>query len=156
MLLDAVERKYGGLLRQVTLEDEESLAEMEAQFAANAFGSQYVHKPAFRRIDGLLMIGRQRTAIEVKVTRADFRNDTDAKRRAWIKHSHRFVYLTPPGLLDPKLMPVGCGLWESDGTTVTVVKNATIRKGLPPLPESFFHTVFWRLILAENKTKLVD
>ena len=110
-----------------------------------------------RRIDGLMVASGQLTAIEVKVSVADFRRDNDEKRRAWRSHSQRFVYATPPGLLKVEMIPEGCGLWEIDGSSrsksgaVTVVKRATVNKGALPLPQHVVNAMFYRVSNYERK-----
>lgn len=150
LLLGAVDRKYprGVLLRQATLWDQEAFEEWER--AVEAHDTEAPTHPHSRRIDGLLLLGEQRTAIEVKVSRSDFRNETNEKTRAWKRHSHRFVYLTPPGLLRPA--EVGdAGLWESDGRRVEVVKKAVLRRDVPDFPDSFVRTLIWRAAKAEAR-----
>jgi len=73
-----------------------------------------------RRIDMLLInlkrrgvkIPNERVALEIKVTRADFKRDTEEKRRAWMAHADRFAYVTPAGLITKDELPAGCGLIE--------------------------------------------
>ena len=61
---------------------------------------EYDGTPVYRRIDGLMFDGgATRTAIEVKISRADFLRESEEKRRPWRKITHRFVYATPVGLL---------------------------------------------------------
>jgi len=98
-----------------------------------------------RRIDALLRDTAGYTAIEIKVTRADFRRDTEEKRRAWRDHTRRFIYAAPAGLLTPSEMPAGCGLWEFDGRRLTVAKKATINKAPLPFPRAVFDTMLYRV-----------
>lgn len=85
-----------------------------------AIDPQVLTATSYRRIDALVIDamgkdgGYRRTAVEVKVTRADFFRDTEDKRRPWRDHTHRFYYLTPTGLVQPDEVPLGCGLWEAD------------------------------------------
>jgi hypothetical protein len=74
-----------------------------------------------RRIDVLLMrtagggnFPFERIAVEIKVSRADFRRDTAEKRAPWMAVAHRFAYATPPGLVSKDEVPEGCGLIEVD------------------------------------------
>jgi hypothetical protein len=98
-----------------------------------------------RRIDALLRDTSGYTAIEIKVTRADFRRDTEEKRRAWKAHTRRFIYATPAGLVTPGEVPDGCGLWEFDGHRLKVIKKATINKSPLTLPRSVFDTMLYRV-----------
>lgn len=98
-----------------------------------------------RRIDALLRDSAGYTAVEIKVTRADFKRDTEEKRRAWKAHTRRFIYAAPDGLLNATEMPDGCGLWEFDGTRLTVAKRAVINKEPLALPRSVFDTMLYRV-----------
>lgn len=149
LLLDAVERHIGGrgvLLRQVTLQDSEA---MDAWGAAIDAGLRIGPLVTSRRIDGLLLIGSQRTAIEIKCSRGDFRNDTPEKTRAWRKHAHRFIYVTPKGLLRPSQMVEGAGLWEWDGERISVARRAKSKSEVPDWPDSFVRTLIWRAANVE-------
>lgn len=119
--------------------------------------------PQMRRIDFLLMrTGRrskplhERIALEVKVTRADFKRDTAAKRAAWFAVADRFAYVTPKGLILPSELPEGCGLMEYDANAIfgsdrlkwTV--NAP-KKGEPtPFTTQFFAYLMGRASRAEQ------
>lgn len=63
--------------------------------------------------------GHERLAIEVKVTRADYRHETPTKRAPAEAAAHRCAYAAPAGLIDPTTLPDGWGLIEvhDDGTT---------------------------------------
>lgn len=113
-----------------------------------------------RRIDGLMLAGGQVTAIEVKISVADFRRDNDEKRRAWREHSHRFIYATPPGLIDPAWLAEGVGLWEIDPTSrsksgaVTVIKRAVVNKAALPLPQHVNNAMFYRVSNYERRSEM--
>lgn len=108
-----------------------------------------------RRIDALVISSTGRTAVEIKVTRADFRRDTDEKRRAWRAICHRFIYLTPRGLVTLDEVPEGCGLIEFDPEQhdpqylwthgLTTVKRATITKEPDPLPWQVTQALAYRV-----------
>lgn len=98
-----------------------------------------------RRIDALLRDTSGYTAIEIKVTRGDFKRDTEEKRRAWQAHTRRFIYATPAGLVNPSEVPSGCGLWEFDGTRLTIAKKASINKEPLAMPRSVFDTMLYRV-----------
>lgn len=106
--------------------------------------SPYTSKPV-RRIDALLRDTSGYTAIEIKVTRADFKRDTLEKRRAWQAHCRRFIYAAPAGLLTASEIPDGCGLWEFDGRRLTVAKRATINKTPTPFPRAVFDSMLYRV-----------
>lgn len=71
-----------------------------------------------RRIDVLLVrnwsggTGHERIGIEVKVSRADYRNEHEAKRQPVEQTAHRTVYATPAGLITPEELHPGWGLIE--------------------------------------------
>lgn len=72
-----------------------------------------------RRIDALLVRnwsggrhGHERVAIEIKVSRADYRNETDLKRAPAEASAHRCAYAAPAGIIDPASLPTGWGLIE--------------------------------------------
>lgn len=102
--------------------------------------------PDRRRIDALL-IGKsgQRTAIEVKVSRADYKRETMEKRRAWQAITHRFIYAVPPGLITPDEVPDGCGLWYvSPGGSIVIAKKARINKTPAEPPIQLFNALCYR------------
>lgn len=102
-----------------------------------------------RRIDFLMFEGPTVTAIEMKVSKADFRRDTEDKRRAWKAVTNRFVYLTPKGLLAPEDIPEGCGLWEFENGKIVVVKKSKTNNDPEPFPESMVKYFAWRAFAAE-------
>jgi hypothetical protein len=69
-----------------------------------------------RRIDALLVrtygggSGFERLAIEIKVSRSDYRNETDEKRAPAEALAHRTAYAAPRGVIDPATLPPGWGL----------------------------------------------
>lgn len=107
-----------------------------------------------RRIDALILASTGSTAVEIKVTRADFRRETDEKRRAWRAITNRFVYLVPKGLVTPDEVADGCGLWEFDAVahgahrwqhSITVTKRATTNKEPAPLPFQITRSLAYRV-----------
>lgn len=108
--------------------------------------------PKLRRIDGFLL-DPPRTAIEVKISRSDFFNDTSEKREPWKRIAGRFVYLTTPGLVSVDEVPEGCGLWESSGAGIVVVKKAVLNKNPEPYPRDLTERLFWRLAASEQKLR---
>lgn len=157
------------VLREVTMEDAEEQARYDQFRARNSPwyqpGSKYhvpidesVHVPdnysmvdakLVRRIDALMFEGQQRSAIEIKISRADFFRDTAEKRAPWVKHTHRFIYLTPAGLVKPNEVPDGCGLWEWDGHNLNSVKRAKVQKDPADWPQSMVRYFAWRAFSAE-------
>jgi len=172
----AIMRKYlvdqngWGVLREVSIDD---LAAVEAYRAeAGLTASQKLTRrhrrameaPTVRRIDFLLMrISRrskprhERIALEVKVTRADFKRDTDEKRAAWFAVSDRFAYVAPAGMIQPEELPAGCGLMEYNadaifGSDVLKWKVLAPKKPEPPtaFDTQFFAYLFGRASRAEQ------
>lgn len=78
-----------------------------------------------RIIDALILTNDpvELIAVEVKVSRSDFRNDTDAKRAPAWQVAHRCLYAAPVGLINPEWLPTGWGLIEvaEPGDTVLAV-----------------------------------
>lgn len=161
-LIKAVRRKYfdGALVTELTIEDQHAvqayLASLPPHIRAT-YGARvdpdFTGAPAergeqafTRRIDGLLLHNKAWTALEVKISRADFRRETLEKRRAWMEHTHRFIYVTPQGLLTREEIPDGCGWWEvTDQGRVIVSKRARVNRDRKEFPESLVRTMFWRL-----------
>lgn len=56
--------------------------------------------------------GHERLAFEVKVSRADYRNETPEKRAPAEVSAHRCAYVVPAGLIQPTELPSGWGLIE--------------------------------------------
>jgi hypothetical protein len=101
--------------------------------------------PTQRRIDGLLYAGSKLIAVEVKVSVADFKRETDAKREPWERVTHQFVYATPKGLLDPSDLPAHCGLWEvSNNGSITIAKRAKVNKKPEPMPQQVLVALMYR------------
>ena len=168
-IVNAVRRKYSGrtiFLPEVTLEDEYynilarndlvdryGLPESD-RITAYEHDSEYTFSNGsqYRRIDLLGLDSQHKwTAVEIKVSRADFARETYEKRHPWIKKTHRFVYAVPEGLVTPDEIPNGCGLWTiADNGQVTVAKKARVNRSRQEFPETFLRTLFWRLYLSDN------
>lgn len=179
-LCDALKRKYVhktvAVLTEVTMTDEEAAhLQRSAQVIMNpSLKSWFTKKgqsydetlilPAGydprtavvnRRIDALIFEGQKRTAVEIKVSRADFFRDTLEKRSGWMRHTDRFVYLTPVGLVKPEEVPDGCGLWEysADQGFINAVKRAKVNKAVEDFPPAMFTYFAWRAFIAESKLR---
>lgn len=76
--------------------------------------------------------GLKRTAYEIKVSRADFLREIrePRKRRAAMRVSNQFYFVTPPGVANVQEIPLDCGLLEVDGATVEIVA-APFRDSMP-------------------------
>jgi hypothetical protein len=174
ILLAAVKRKFpkAAILGEVTMTDEvEAERVRTAQAIMNPFYRKHYDKkgltyqaelptgylphiiPVDRRIDALIFEGNSRTAVEIKISRADFFRDTEEKRRPWIRHTNKFVYLVPSGLVKPTEVPEGCGLWEYHEGSIKSTKNARSNKEVEDFPQAMFKYFAWRAFLAEQKVR---
>lgn len=180
LLLAALRAKYpkAAILREVTMDDEAEQARYDQYWArkrplpassryhvpideAIAVPADYnpVTAVLVRRIDALMFEGKTRTAVEIKISRADFFRDTDDKRAAWRSVTHRFIYLTPKGLVKPEEVPAGCGLWEFEQASgkIQSVKKAVVTKHPADMPSSMTKYFAWRAFVAEQKlARLLD
>ncbi|GGH34118.1 hypothetical protein [Microbacterium album] len=110
-----------------------------------------------RRIDALMVRSLQRTAIEVKVSLADWKRDTYRKRAPWVAVVNRFVFAVPKSLHDQiggnygmhQLDTWDCGVWTVDENgRVEVVKKAKVRPHPEPLPQQVVQTLAFRAARA--------
>lgn len=118
-----------------------------------------------RRIDAVV-IGKDMTAVEVKVSRADFFRDTEDKRRAWRDAADFFVYLVPKGLVTPSEVPDYCGLWYFDvdkydprsfwAHGITLEKRPKRNKDATGLPPYLVKSLLGRLSRHEMKLESLD
>lgn len=118
-----------------------------------------------RRIDALMIDSKaSRTAIEIKVTRSDFKADTAEKRGPWEAVTHKFVYAVPKGLVSPEEVPSHCGLWEYDPSEsgfgrwqhgITVAKRAKLNKSAADLPDYLVRSLLGRLSRYEWENEKV-
>lgn len=91
-----------------------SHAERAGVIPADEIDPNWSHlAPSYRRIDALIL-DTHRTAVEIKVTRSDFKADTEEKRAPWRHFTHKFVYAVPTGLVVPSEVPDYAGLWYFD------------------------------------------
>lgn len=117
-----------------------------------------------RRIDALV-IDTYRTAVEIKVTRSDFKADTEEKRAPWVHYTHKFVYAVPAGLVTPDEVPDYCGLWYVDPDAlrdlqwhhgVSVAKKAKVNKEAADLPANLVKSLMGRLSRYEYDAEKRD
>lgn len=97
-----------------------------------------------RRIDALMFDGPQRTAIEIKISRADAKRESYYKVQPWKRVCHRFVYVVPAGLLE--IPPVyGCGLWwVHDDGRIEVKRKAIVNHYAEELPRNVITNLAYR------------
>lgn len=91
--------------------------------------------------------GLKRTVYEIKVSRSDFLREIKEprKRRAALRVSNQFYFVTPSGLLEPQEIPLECGLLEFDGKLLRETVSAPFRDGLPA--SWYFFAAFARRVL---------
>jgi hypothetical protein len=105
-------------------------AAWEAYYAAIEAGQSAETPSQTRRIDALMFDGPQRTAVEIKVSRADAKRDTWRKVAPWLEVTHRFIYAVPAGLIESNETPVlQAGLWwVHDDGRIEIRRKAQVRK----------------------------
>lgn len=115
--------------------------------------------PVSGRIIDVLVLASDppnRVAIEVKVSRADYRSETDAKRAASWQIAHRCLYAAPAGLIDPATLPDGWGLFEvhetADAVLVEQGREHPPTVGMDPVT----HMALRRCAAAEDAIRLGD
>ena len=172
----AIFRKYlvdqpgWAVLREVSIDDLEAQesyrksAGLPPEKRLTRYHRRKMEAPTKRRIDFLMMrIGRasrprhERMALEVKVTRADFKRDTAEKRAAWFSVADRFAYVAPKGLIKREELPPGCGLLEYNPDAIfgtDQLKWAVVapKKSTPTIPftTQFFAYLMGRASRAEQ------
>lgn len=72
------------------------------------------------------------TAYEIKVSRADFKRDSEEKQKGALKWSDRFWYVTPPGVVTIADLPSWAGLMEWNGERFKVIRKAPMRRKAEP------------------------
>ncbi|BEL47519.1 hypothetical protein [Mycobacteroides abscessus] len=158
-VLDAIALKYPDavLLCEMVIADP-AHAERAKQWHAT-YGVTEIDIPfpagATRRIDALMLDGSTcRTAIEVKVSRADFLRETPEKRAAWERVTDRFVYACPAGLIEADEVPEHCGLWWIGPDQSVVIKSkARKNRAVAPLPHQLTVAVAYRLKRFESELR---
>jgi hypothetical protein len=118
-----------------------------------ATGTGYAHGEP-NRIDAFHMAcepskALKRTAYEIKASRSDFQREIKdpRKRRAALRVSNQFYFVTPPGLVTPPEIPLECGLLEigEDGHVPLVEKVAAPFRDSMPASWHFFAAFARRL-----------
>ena len=114
-----------------------------------------------RRIDALMFRSLQRTAIEVKVSLADWKRDSYRKRAPWAAVTNRFVFAVPKSLHDQiggmygthDLDVWDCGVWTVDDSgRVEVAKKARVRPHPEPLPQQVVQALAFRATVRTAHT----
>lgn len=75
-----------------------------------------------------------RRAFEIKISASDLLLELRNPDKRWPAYavSHEFYFVTPAGLVKPKLLTKDDGLIEWDGVKLKVVKYPRTREGMPP------------------------
>ncbi len=75
-----------------------------------------------------------RRAFEVKISASDLLQELRDPDKRWPAYavSHEFYFVTPAGLVKPKLLTKDDGLIEWDGEKLKIVKAPRTREGMPP------------------------
>lgn len=81
----------------------------------------------FWTLEPAASFGFRTSAYEIKVSRSDFKRDTDEKQAGALRWSDRFWYVTPPELLRKEDLPSWAGLQEWDGQAFRVIRKAPKR-----------------------------
>ena len=71
-------------------------------------------------------------SFEIKVSRADYKRDSEKKQRYALHWSDRFWYVTPPGLIAVDELPDWAGLQEWTGTRFQIARKAPKRPKAEP------------------------
>lgn len=130
-------------------------------------GNENFGRARDRRIDVLCVRRAKRPgigpfellAIEVKVTRSDFRNDVahPEKQAPWRALAHRHAYATPAGLVSPEEIPGGSFLITVDDTLTGWDKVRAPRTKVdvkaPTIPPRLLMALLYRLSNAEGNAK---
>ena len=138
------------------------------EFCTSDAGVRLAKGTRNRRIDVLCIRPARRLgigpwellAIEVKVSRGDFRSDirNPAKQAPWRELAHRHAYAAPDGLIVPDEVPDGHGLLTvSDGVEgwdkVRWAREVRLEEKAPKLPARFLTTLAFRAATAEANAR---
>lgn len=98
--------------------------------------------------------GHERVAIEIKVSRADYKREMESEKwRSWYRLAHRFAFATPAGLLSLSEVPAECGLIEVSERGLVTWRRQGPRHEPETPPESLFAEVVRRLSRHEARIR---
>ena len=162
-ILDVLERKAkGAFIREIGIYDQDVVSSSEARREAMRNGidvPDLVSGAWIRRIDGLDFSSTKRTAFEVKISRGDWRRESEEKRRAWRSVTHRYVYVSPESVIPVDEVPSDCGLWwiyldQVQGTDRKVARIQVMKKAPNnPEPKDLPWRVTMNLCYREQKLR---
>lgn len=100
--------------------------------------------------------GHERVAIEIKVSKADFRSEMKSgKWQHFHRLCHRFAFAVPYGLVSVDDVPAECGLIEVTGSGIRWTRPAP-RHEPEELPDGVFAEVARRLSRQEERLRRGD
>lgn len=76
--------------------------------------------------------GFRAQAYEIKISRGDFKRDSEEKQGGALSYADRFWYVTPLGLLKKDEIPSWAGLQEWDGKIFHIRRKAPMRQKKEP------------------------
>lgn len=163
LVIDALREKYLPAANSLKTEEWAFLTQVPLRCTREGYPADAVMNSWTaneRTIDVLLVrnwsggkYGHERLAIEVKVTRADYRNETPAKRAPAEASAQRCAYAAPAGVIDPATLPDGWGLIEvGDDGALTWRKSA--KRRTPTVDVNYLTSAgFRRASRAEEKIR---
>ena len=86
--------------------------------------------------------GYRSTGYEIKISRADFKRDSEEKQLSALTYTERFWYVTPPDLIKKEEIPDFAGLMEWNGVSFSIKKKPPKRDR--PEPTWEFLVAFMR------------
>jgi hypothetical protein len=128
-------------------------AALDAQYGQTSTHALLTQVPAAGRVIDVLVLAEdpvEHVAIEVKVSRPDYRSETDAKRAASWQLAHRCLYAAQAGLIDPATLPRGWGLIEVHEDADAVLVEYGERHEPTIGTDPFTNTVLRRCAAAED------
>lgn len=101
--------------------------------------------------------GHERHAIEIKVSKADFRREMESgKWGPWAGMCHRFYFATPAGLVAVSDIPDGTGWIEVAASGCRITVRAPVNPNPGPFPESVAHELARRVSRLSERMRRVD
>lgn len=110
-----------------------------------------------RRIDAVFVVGDKRVGVEAKATRQSFRAESDAKRQPTERACNGCVYLSPPGVVEPRDLPYGWGLWHAVGPASIKVVVKPLWHGVHPFAVDHLATYLARRLAdVERRVRVAE
>ncbi len=131
------------LLEHLT-EDKAGVDHRNLYFPELPFGTKAQRRIDLFEISCFESKGFTATAYEIKISRSDFKRETEQKQRPARMFSDHFWYVTPPGLIKPEEIPLWAGLMEIDLT----IEGYKARKKIVPAPKLDKLPPSWDFLIA--------